>query len=162
MSVESKNQAASMKVGTSNYVASAALGGIGGGAALYTYISQTFNPPLAFDLLMVVALGCLVLSIVFGGRGADDATAAVANEEWTTSSSGIAFEVQSVLTLLGLILVLIATALGASSDRRESSVEARVESLQQQVHRLHAEQRRQRLILTLLRAESTRPGNAER
>jgi amino acid transporter len=132
-----------MKVGISNYVASAALAVIGGAAALYTYISQTFNPPTGFDLLMLAALACLVISIVLGGRGADDATAAVANDTWTMSSSGRAFELQAVLTLLGLILVLIATFVGAMSDRRESSVEARVERLEKQVRHLQVEQRGQ-------------------
>jgi hypothetical protein len=141
MSIESKRQAASMKVGVSNYVGSAALAVIGGAAALYTYISQTFNPSSLFDGLMLVALVCLVLSIFLGGMGADDATAAIANDTWTTGSSGNKFDLQATFTLLGLILVIVATVIGASSDRRESSVEARLETVEREVRELKTELR---------------------
>jgi uncharacterized membrane protein len=136
MSSESRNQAASMKVGTSNYVASAALAVIGGAAALYTYISQTFDPSTLFDVLMLLALACLVVSIVSGGLGADDATAAVAADTWTTDTSGAKFEIQAILTLVGLVLVLAATYVGATSERRESSVEARLGALEMEVREL--------------------------
>lgn len=130
---ESKNQAASMKVGTSHYVATSALAVIGGASALYTYISQTFEPSTGFYILMLGGLGALVLSIILGGRGADDATSAVANGTWSMSSGADVFNKQAVLTLIGLIAVLVATVIGASSDRQESTVEARVEVLEKEV-----------------------------
>jgi hypothetical protein len=142
--LESKNQAASMKVGTSNYVASAALAVIGGAAALFTYISQTFDPPLGFDLVMLFALLCLVGSIVVGGLGADDVTSAVADATWTKSSAGAKFEWQAGLTLLGLVLVLIGTWVGATSARRESGLEERVQRLERQVKTLGASDRTDR------------------
>jgi predicted MFS family arabinose efflux permease len=132
---EGKRQAASMKVAISNYVASAALAVIGGAAALYTYISQTFEPPRAFWVLMVLGLACLVGSIVAGGLGADDATVAVADDTWTMNTSGGKFNGQAILTLVGLILVILATLIGASSDRRESSVEDRLEKIEQQIEK---------------------------
>ncbi|HET9591302.1 MAG TPA: hypothetical protein VFP17_00140 [Solirubrobacterales bacterium] len=135
---ETKLQAASLKVGISNYVASAALAVIGGAAALYTYISQTFDPGNGFWVLMLIGLVCLVVSILVGGLGADDATHAVATGNWTTSSSGNKFNYQSILTLVGLILVLTATLIGASSDRRESTVEERLEKVEQQLRKIEA------------------------
>jgi hypothetical protein len=133
---DGKLQAASMKVGISNYVASAALAVIGGAAALYTYISQTFDPPVGFWALMLAGLVCLVISIISGGLGADDATAAVAREDWDTSTSGGNFSFQAGLTMLGLILVLVATLIGASSDRRESSVEDRLDKVEQRLKKI--------------------------
>lgn len=130
-----------MKVGISNYVGGAALAVIGGAAALYTYISQTFNPSAGFDGLMLLALALLVLSIVLGGMGADDATAAVANDTWTMASSGNKFDLQATFTLLGLILVIVATVIGASSERRESSVEGRVDTLEREVRKLNSQTR---------------------
>jgi hypothetical protein len=135
---DGKLQAASMKVGISNYVASAALAVIGGAAALYTYISQTFDPPDAFWILMLAGLVSLVVSIFVGGLGADDATHAVATGNWTTNTSGNRFNYQSMLTLLGLILVLLATWIGASSDRRGSSVEDRLDKVEQQLKKIEA------------------------
>lgn len=135
-SPEGKRQAASMKVGISNYVGGAALAVIGGAAALYTYISQTFDPCWLFNALMLAGLASLVLSIVLGGIGADEATAAVAADDWTMNSSGNSFNLQAVFTLLGLILVIVATLVGAGSDRRESSVEARLEALENEVQKL--------------------------
>jgi len=133
-----KLQAASMKIGTSNYVASAALAVIGGAAALYTYISQTFDPSGVFEALMLIGLALLVISIVAGGLGADDATQAVATESWTTSTSGGKFNTQALLTLLGLVLVIIATLVGASSDRRESSVEERLDKVEQRLMKIES------------------------
>jgi preprotein translocase subunit SecG len=140
-----------MKVGISNYVGGAALAVIGGAAALYTYISQTFDPSGLFDVLMLVALLCLVASIFLGGRGADATTVAVANETWTTRSAGNDFNLQALLTLLGLLLVLGATVLGAMSDRRESNVETQVKTLEKQVDHLQIEQDAQLSTLAHLR-----------
>lgn len=133
---EGQHRAASMKVGISNYVASAALAVIGGAAALYTYISQTFNPSMAFEALMMCGLISLVLSIVVGGAGADDATNAVADDTWGKNTSGGKFNTQAVLTLIGLILVIAATVIGASSDRHGSAIEDRLEKVEQRLVKL--------------------------
>lgn len=125
-SLDCKNQAASMKVGTSHYVATSALAVIGGASALYTYISQTFEPSTGFYVLMVLGLVALVLSIILGGRGADDATAAVATGSWSFSTGADVFNLQAILTLVGLVLVLAGTIVGAGSNRMQSTVEARV------------------------------------
>jgi amino acid transporter len=135
-SLDAKSQAAAMKVGTSNYVATSALAVIGGASALYVYVSQNFEPTASFYGSMLLGLALLVASIVLGGLGADDATADVAKGSWSLSSGGDYFNLQSVLTLLGLLCVLAATGLGVSSDRRESTVEARVTTLEQQLRQL--------------------------
>jgi hypothetical protein len=142
LSNDSKNQAASIKVGISNYVGSAALAVLAGAAALYTYISQTFEPPTCFDIVMVIAVILLVAAIVFGGRGADKSANAVAAGTWSTNSAGESFNLQALLTLVGLVLVLIAAAIGANSQRREGAVEERVTRLERQVHRLETQPER--------------------
>lgn len=139
---DSKNQAASIKVGISNYVGSAALAVIAGGAALYTYISQTFEPPTCFDVVMVIAVVLLVVAIVFGGLGADNSANAVAADNWSKDSAGQWFNLQAVLTVVGLVLVLVAAAIGANSQRREGAVEERVTRLERQVDRLEAQPER--------------------
>lgn len=68
--------------------------------------------------------------------GTDDATNAVAEGNWSPRSGGDVFNWQAVLTLLGLLAVLGATAVGASSDRQKSTVEARVETLEKEVRQL--------------------------
>ena len=142
MSNDSKSQAASIKVGVSNYVGSAALGVLAGAAALYTYISQTFEPPTCFDIVMVVAVILLVAAIVFGGLGADNSANAVAAENWSSDSAGPWFNLQALVTLVGLVLVLVAAAIGANSQRREGTVEERVTKLERQVHRLEVQSER--------------------
>jgi hypothetical protein len=135
---DSKNQAAPIKVGISNYVGSAALGVIAGAAALYTYVSQTFEPPTCFDIVMVIAVVLLVAAIVFGGLGADNTANDIAAGKWSTASAGSWFNFQALATLIGLVLVLVAAAIGANSQRREGAVEERVTRLERQLHRLEA------------------------
>lgn len=136
MADDSKSQAASIKVGISNYVGSAALAVIAGAAALYTYISQTFEPSWCFDLAMVLAVICLVAAIFVGGLGADDTANAIADGNWEKRSAGPWFNLQAGLTLIGLVLVLIGAAIGANSQRREGAVEQRVAKLERQVRLL--------------------------
>jgi uncharacterized membrane protein len=148
MSEESRKQAAAtMKVGTSHYVATAALGVIGGAAALFTYISPTFEVPGVFNVLMLVAVACLVVSIILGGRGADDITADVADNNWTLDSGGSAFNLQALLTLLGLVLVLVATGFGASSERQGADLGDRVDVVEKRVEELRARVEEQSQVL---------------
>jgi hypothetical protein len=133
---EDQRQAGGLKIGISNYVATAALAVLAGAAGLFTYISQSFDPPWTFYGLMIVAALALVASIVIGGDGADATVASIAEGEWDNSKTW-QFNAQSVLTLLGLVLVLAATAVGATSTQRIGEPE-RLERLEAQMIQLQS------------------------
>jgi amino acid transporter len=133
---QGQQAAATMKVGISNYVAASALGVIGGATALYTYVSQNFDVPGSFDVLMFLALAALVLSIVLGGSGSDTVANQVAQESWAGQSLQ-RFNLQAILTLLGLILVVLATIIGVNADPKKDEGDARLGRLSQTVGELH-------------------------
>lgn len=126
---ENERQAATIKVTISNHVATAALGVIAGGAALYTYISQNYEAPTAFHALMLLSVGALVLSIICGGFGSNALANKLASGEWTGETRLLSFNRQALLTLLGLVLVLVATAVGVGSDRQRSGTDTRLDAL---------------------------------
>lgn len=140
---EEERQAATLKVGISNYVGSAALAIIAGGIALYTYISQTFDVALGFDVLMFVALGALVIAIFLGGLGSDQLSAHLAAGTWTKDTRGQLYNFQALLTLLGLLLVLIASIIGVSAEQRSQSTDRRLDRLTGDIARLEVQLRNQ-------------------
>jgi hypothetical protein len=140
---ENERQAAPIKVTISNYVATAALGVIAGGAVLYTYVSQTFVVPTGFHVLMLTAVAVLVSSIVLGGIGSDTIADQIAHGDWTKDTHLRSFNCQAILTLCGLLLVLAATVVGVGSDRRETSVDNRLDALSREVGQLAGQLQRQ-------------------
>ena len=113
---DDQRQAASMKVGISTYVATAALGVLAGALGLFTYISQTSAPPWTFYGLMLLTAAMLVISIVLGGDGQDKTVALVARGTWTNNANW-QFNVQAVLTVLALLFLTAATAVGATAGK---------------------------------------------
>jgi hypothetical protein len=113
---DNERVAAGIKVGISNYVASASLAVLAGALALYTYLSQNFEPPWSFQALMITAALALVASIALGGDGADATVAKVASDAWHNDSTW-QFNWQAILTLLALLLLIAATAVGATAPR---------------------------------------------
>src|SRR4029077_12385022 len=155
---ENQRAAASMKVGISNYVGSAALAVLAVAAGLFTYISQMFQPPFSFYLLMVLAAGCLVFSLILGGGGADEVTGKVAPGTWSNQSTS-QFNLQSIMTLLGLVLLLAATAVGATARTQASVSQQQLTTLSQTTGKL---QRSLEVLTTSQAAQAARLHRVER
>lgn len=108
-------QAASIKVNISNYVGTAALAVLAGAVALFTYVKQNLSPGGAFSILVLLSVIALVVAIIAGGRGANSTAEKVAQGTWDQNTKTDAFNLQAILTLLGLILVLVAAAVGTTA-----------------------------------------------
>jgi amino acid transporter len=113
-------QAGVLKVGLSNYVATAALAVLAGAVALFSFVQQNYNPTTSFYVVFILAIGALVLSIIVGGRGAAGIVNGIAAGTWNNSRTGI-FNAQAILTLAGLCLVLGATWLGTTSPEHRTA-----------------------------------------
>lgn len=152
---DDQRQAVGLKVGISNYVATAALAVLAGSLALFTYISQSFKPPVSFFVLMGLTAGMLVTAIFVGGLGADETVAEAASGTWRNQSIW-QFEAQAGLTLLALLLLIAATAVGASSPTQSTAAERRVQRVEQRATRLSDRvlelQRQQRELQRRLRS----------
>jgi hypothetical protein len=151
---EADRQAAATKVTISNGVATAALAVIAGAAALYTYVSQTFEPPATFQVLMLIAVVALVVSIVLGGLGSNEMANRIATG--ADSLQVRSFNTQALLTLAGLLLVLAATAVGASSERHATGIEGRIDRASRDIGELRARLDEQSRTVRALRARVAR------
>jgi putative copper export protein len=118
MTSENERQAALIKTTISNYVGTATIALIAGGVVLFTYVQQSFRPSYWFYVLMLVAIGALVLSFIFGGRGANTTAIELASDSWTKDTKTKAFNLQALLTLVGLIVLLVAAAVGTLASAR--------------------------------------------
>jgi hypothetical protein len=131
---ENERQAAAIKVGISNNVATAALAVLAGVVGIFTYISQAFAPAWTFYLFISLATAALVLSIILGGAGSDSTVGLVAKGLWKNQKTP-SFNRQAYLTLFGLVFLLVATAIGATSNASVSETE-KIETLKKQVSAL--------------------------
>lgn len=111
---DNERQAAVLKVGISNYVNTATLGMLAGAVALFTYVQQHFNVSGVFYGFMAAAAVLLVASSVAGGKGASAMADKLAKGTWKGQKTP-AFNWQAILTLLGTVALVAATAVGASS-----------------------------------------------
>jgi hypothetical protein len=126
---DDQRQAASVKVEIGNYVATAALGALAGAIALFTYVTQTFDPGKVFYGAMLLASMCLVGSIVFGGKGANATARLVGTSAWTVDSHVRPFTHQAALALVGLAFIAVAVTTGVTADRQDSGSAQRVDGL---------------------------------
>jgi hypothetical protein len=113
---ENERQGATLKVGISNYVGTASLALIAGAVVLFTYIQQFYRLSWVFYLFMMLALAALVVSFIFGGWGSNSTAKAVANGTWSGGTQTTDFNLQAILTLVGLLLLLVAAGLGLTSS----------------------------------------------
>ena len=117
MTNENEQQAAVLKVGISNYVGTATLAVLAGGVALFTYIQQNFKVSSVFYVFTAAAAVLLITSFFVGGRGAAKTANELARGTWKAGTKIEAFNWQAILTLLGTVALIVATAVGTSSHR---------------------------------------------
>ena len=117
MTDENERQAAALKASLSTYVNSATLAVLAGGVALFTYVQQNFQGLAFFYALTVIAFILLIASFIAGGRGANTVAEQLAAGTWTKDKKARAFNWQANLTLLGTLVLIVATAVGTSSHR---------------------------------------------
>ncbi|MDX6633971.1 MAG: hypothetical protein QOF06_174 [Solirubrobacterales bacterium] len=123
-------QAASIQVSISTHVASATLGALAGAIALFTYLSQTYDLTAGFYGFLALAGAAFVLSLVIGASGSSKVARLLITGTWTATSKIPMFSAQAFLALVGLVLLLIATAVALGSPQHESSLETRVQHLE--------------------------------
>jgi hypothetical protein len=137
MTDDNQRQAAAIKVSISNYVGTAALAMLAGGVALFTYIQQNFNPSGLFYLLILLSLIALVASLFAGGKGADSTATKLGSGAWTHETRTVAYQVQTFLTLAGLILVLAAAGVGTTLSSPPAKKDACVTLLSTELAKPH-------------------------
>jgi len=115
MTNENERQAATMKVGISTYVATATLALLAGTLGIFGYVKQNFQSGGVFQGLVVTAIAILVLSIILGGRGANQTAEMVASGSWVSGTSNGNFNGQAISTVVGLLLVIVAAFVGINS-----------------------------------------------
>jgi hypothetical protein len=133
---DDQRTAATIPAGISNYVASAALAVLAGATALFTYVSQQFDAPSSFDWVMVFGAGALVVGIFLGGVGSAKLTRKIAAGTWNPDNRIGAYNCQAIFTLVGLVLVLIATAIGTTADPSTDRTDQRLDKLERAVQKL--------------------------
>jgi hypothetical protein len=130
---ENQRQAAVIWVGISNYVGTAALAVLAAVLALFTYLSQNYDVGALFYCFMALSAGLLVVSLAVGGSVADEVAASVSKgsfpkSEWNDQAPS-GFSAQSMLTFLGLLALLVAVGVGATSHRQTSDTQKQLSEL---------------------------------
>jgi hypothetical protein len=133
---DDQRTAATIPAGISNYVASAALAVLAGATALFTYVSQQFDAPSTFDWAMGIGAGVLVLAIFLGGRGSATLTRQIADGTWDAEKKICTYNWQAILTLVGLVLVLVATVIGTTAEPSTDKTDHRLDKLERKVDKL--------------------------
>ena len=118
---EEVRQAATMKVGISTYVATAALAVMAGTLVIYTFVTSSFQVAWLFHALIFLGLLLLVLSVFIGGWESGRITDALADSNWDPKDAkkgkfGGRFSQQAMLTLAGLVVVTLATVTGVGAE----------------------------------------------
>jgi hypothetical protein len=66
---------------------------------------------------MILAVCCIVLSFILGGRGADSTAKSLADSKWSKDTSSKAFNGQAYLTLFALGLIVAGSIVGVRDSR---------------------------------------------
>jgi chromate transport protein ChrA len=119
MTDDNERQAASLRVGISNYVGSASLAVLAGLVALFTYYQQNFRLMVAFYVFMGIATVAIVASMLFGGWGSADVARKVANSQYSKTTTTGAFNTQAILALACVIAAVVAVVCGGLSKGKE-------------------------------------------
>lgn len=134
--LENKRQAGAISASISTYVATAALAVLAGAVALFTYVTQNYVAEDWFYGLLAAGVAALVVAIFLGGKGSAAVAQAVGSGDYEPGTTSDFFSCQAGLTLIGLLLILAATAVGVTDARQTSAVAREVEALKTRVSRL--------------------------
>jgi nitrogen fixation/metabolism regulation signal transduction histidine kinase len=104
--------ASGLVVSLSSYVMTATLAVLGAQAVVATFVIDKRKDLTAFYIVSVAGTLVLILSIILGGQGMDEIIKSGARGAWKVRTSGRKFNLQSILALLGAILVVISAFLG--------------------------------------------------
>ncbi|HET7418462.1 MAG TPA: hypothetical protein VFJ61_12640 [Solirubrobacterales bacterium] len=130
---EDRREAAILQASLSNYVATAALAVLVGAAGMFTYVSQNFDPHWIFYVLIAGSAVALVASVFIGGKGTGIVIDQIATRTWTPGKRNGRYGTQATFTLIGLGLLLVATAVGVTAPHQQSTLERRVDRLASEV-----------------------------
>lgn len=109
---EDARAASSLVTTLSGFVITAALAVLGAQAVVATFVIDRREHLTAFYAVSAVGAAALVLSIIFGGLGIDEIVVAGASGNWKYRTNGGKFNIQSILALVGAILVMASAFLG--------------------------------------------------
>jgi hypothetical protein len=131
---EDKRAASSLATTLSGFVITAALAVLGAQAVVATFVIDRRDHLGSFYGVSAAAAAALVLSIIFGGLGIDEIIAAGAGGNWKHRTTGGKFNIQSILALVGAILVMASAFLGdtkkapakATKTATEMTVQSRI------------------------------------
>jgi hypothetical protein len=120
---EDARQAASIRVGISNYVGTASLAVLAGVVAVFTYYQQNYRPMVAFYVFVAGSGVAVIASLIVGGRGAASVARAVAKGTYARAGDAKAagaseFDLQSILSLLAVVLAAVGVVCGGLSHHR--------------------------------------------
>lgn len=136
MTDENQRQAATIRVGISNYVGTAALAVLAGEAAFFTFAQQVYALWWLFYGLVGLAALLIVLSMIAGGQGAASIAKKVA--DGTYSGEKIPkFNKQAILTLLAMVIVIAAIPVALSASPRRTQQDNCAEMLSQELSVRH-------------------------
>ncbi len=109
---EDARAAAGLVVSLSSYVVTAALAVLGAQAVVVTFILDKRTHLMPFYITTGLGGLALISSVIVGGWGIYEIAVAGAKGRWTVRTKGGKFNMQSVLALLGAILVVTSAFLG--------------------------------------------------
>ena len=109
---DDKRAASNLVTTLSGFVITAALAVLGAQAVVATFVIDRREHLTWFYVVSGFGAAALVLSIIVGGLGIDEIVAAGARGEWKHRTRGGKFNIQSILALIGAILVMASAFLG--------------------------------------------------
>lgn len=130
----------------------ATLAMLAGGVALFTYVQQNFNVSGVFYGFTAAAAVLLIASFMAGGKGADTTAKKLAKGTWKKDTKTPAFNWQAILTLLGTVSLVVATAVGTSSHRVTTTKDPCVALLSRELAMSHPDLEQLRKELALCEA----------
>src|SRR4051812_8880661 len=109
---EDLRTAATLATSLSSYVITAVLAVLGAQAVVATFVIDRRTHLAAFYAVSAAGTAALIISIIVGGRGIYEIIGNGAKGTWAISTRHGKFNVQSVLALIGTVLVVASAFLG--------------------------------------------------
>jgi hypothetical protein len=111
MSMNEDNRAASsLMTNLSGFIITANLSMLAIQGASYVFVAGGSNQTsLLYSLLSIFAFLCFVFSIIIGGKGITETATAISDSSWAISTATNKFNLQAILSFVGVLLFLIAS-----------------------------------------------------